>query len=94
LYSKTGQYHSLNHKPDKESKKIASKDKRQKKRNAKKYQQSGWIFFSKIVKQTGSNNCEQGGKNFKIVKRSCSLNRYYRVTDFVLLGFNPKTKVI
>ena len=36
-------------------------------------------FFSKVVKQTGSNNCEQGGKNFKIVKRSCSLNRYYRV---------------
>ena len=42
-------------------------------------------FFSKIVKRTGSINCEQGGKNFKIVKRSCSLNRYYRVV-FLLIS--------
>jgi hypothetical protein len=46
-----------------ESKKIASTDR--KKRNAKKYQQSGWNFFQKIVKGTGSNNCEQGGKKLQ-----------------------------
>ena len=46
----------------KESKKIAAEE--------KKGMQSGIRveFFSKIVKQTGSNNCKQGGKNFKIVK--------------------------
>ena len=31
----------------------------------KKYQQSGWIFFQKIVKRTGSNNCKQGGKKLQ-----------------------------
>ena len=31
----------------------------------KKYQQSGWIFFQKIVKRTGSNNFEQGGKKLE-----------------------------
>ena len=37
-----------------------SKDK--KRGMPKKYQRSGWNFFQKIVKRTGSNNCEQGGK--------------------------------
>ena len=44
---------------------------------------------------TGSNNCKQGGKNFKIVKRSCSLNRYYRVyscpKNITLLKFSLLT---
>ena len=37
----------------------------------------------------------QGGKNFKIVKRSCSLNRYYRVyscpKNITLLKFSLPT---
>ena len=39
-------------------------------------------LFSEIVKRTGSHKCEQGGENFKIVKRPCSLNRYYRVGKY------------
>ena len=35
-------------------------------------------------------------KNFKIVKRSCSLNRYYRVCEFCkqifLFSFEPKNE--
>jgi len=66
LNRKTYQYHDFNHKPDYISlrkQEIASKDK--KKKNAEKHQRSGWNFFQKIVKRTGSNNCEQGGKKLQ-----------------------------
>ena len=67
MYSKTCQYHGFNYKPDYISlRKQENCIKRQKKR--RKCQKISAIrveFFSKIVKRTGSNNCEQGGKKLK-----------------------------
>jgi hypothetical protein len=58
--------HDFNHKPDYislKSKKIASKDQ---KRGMSKKKSAIWVeFFPKIVKRTGSNNCEQGGKKLQ-----------------------------
>ena len=61
LNRKTCQYHDFNHKPDYISlRKQKNCIKRQKKISAIRVD-----FFSKIVKRTGSNNCEQGGKKLQ-----------------------------
>ena len=67
LYSKTCKFHVFNYRPDYISlRKQENCIKRQKKKeNAKKYHRSGWNFFQKIVKRTGSNNCEQGGEKLQ-----------------------------
>ena len=64
---KTCQYHDFNHKPDYMClRKQENCIKKQKKRgNAKKMLAIRVEFFSKIVKRTGSNNCEQGGKKLQ-----------------------------
>ena len=63
MYSKACQYHGFNYKPDYISlRKQENCIKRQKRGMPKKYQRSWCNFFQKIVKRTGSNNCEQGGK--------------------------------
>ena len=59
----TCQYHDSNHIPDYLSlRKQENCIKNKKKGNAKKMLAIRVENFSKIVKRTGSNNCEQGGK--------------------------------
>ena len=84
LHSKTCQYHGFNYKPDYISlRKQENCIKRHtKKENAKKYQRSGWNFFQKQLSEQDLITANRVVKNFKIVKRSCSLNRYYRVNEF------------
>ena len=63
LCSKTCQYHGFNYKPDHISLRMQENCiKRQKRRKCQKISSIRVEFFSKIVKRTGSNNCEQGGK--------------------------------
>ena len=44
--------------------------------------QSGWENFEKILSKQGRFCVFRVEKNFKIVKRPCFLDRYYRVLDF------------
>ena len=72
---KTCKYHNSNHKPDYISlRKQENCIKRQEKREC--HQRSGWNFFQKQLSEQDLITANRVEKNLKIVKRSCSLNRY------------------